>query len=384
MDTTPQRSSAAPDLFRARIAVSIAFFVMGCGPGIWAVHIPVVQQKLGLDPAILGLALFAFAVGAIVSMPVSGWVVGRLGSRAPTAMAMLIYVAVIPLPILAGTIPLLFAALFLFGVLLGGFDVLVNVQAAEVEAGRGKPTMSSFHAFYSIGSVAGAVVGAIVIANDLGDGRGAATAAVLLLGLAAMAAGNLYPSEKPVGNGPRFVMPGRAIIGLGVLAFLAYAIEGAVTDWSALFLTTVKEATPTTAASGFALFSLAMAGLRLFGDPIVMRVGSRRILVGGGLVAAIGLAIALLAPWPLVVAVGFGLVGIGTANIVPVLFSAAARTPGVAPGIGVAAIATVGYFGFLFAPPILGFIGNSFGLSASIATVLLMAAAMGLLGAIRR
>ena len=170
------------------------------------------------------------------------------------------------------------------------------------------------------------------------------------------------------------------MLALGAIAFLGYAIEGAVTDWSALFLTVVRDATPATAAVGYALFSLAMAAFRLFGDPVVARFGNRRVLVGGGLLIAAGLGLALAAPWPLVGAVGFGLVGVGAANVVPVLFSASARAPGVPPGIGVAAVATMGYTGYLFAPPILGFVAHQYGLSASIALVLAMGLGMSWLG----
>jgi fucose permease len=266
---------------------------------------------------------------------------------------------------------------------MGGLDVVANVQAAEVEAARAKPTMSSFHGFYSVGALAGALIGALVIANGWGDGTGAATACIVLLALAAMAAGNLLPSERPLAGAPRFALPNRAVLGLGMLAFLCFAIEGAVTDWSALFLTSVKAATPVTAAIGYSAYALAMAGFRLFGDGIVARLGPKTTVVGGGALTALGLAIALAAPWPAVGAVGFGLVGLGAANIVPVVFSAGARTPGVPSGIGVSAVATLGYSGFLIAPPVLGFVADAYGLAAAMAVVLVMSLAMGVLGAMQ-
>jgi MFS family permease len=383
MNVQPDRSSLdRGDLaFRARVAVSIAFLLLGAGPGLWAVHIPIVQERLGISPAILGLALLVMAGGAVLAMPIMGWAVGHVGSRIPTAAGMMLYMATIPLPILAGNVPFFFVALFFFGLLMGGLDVVGNVQAAEVEVLRGKPTMSSFHAFYSIGALGGALVGALLIANGWGDGTGAAGVCVILLALGAMAAGNLLPSERPIEGAPRFALPSRAVLGLGILAFLCFAIEGAVTDWSALFLTDAKGATPEAAAYGYAAYAFAMAGFRLFGDPIVVRLGPKPVTVGGSLLCVLGLGIALAAPWPLVSALGFGLVGLGAANIVPVLFSAAARTPGVASGVGVSAVATLGYSGFLVFPPILGFAADLFGLSAAIGIVLLMSAAMAWLGA---
>jgi hypothetical protein len=196
---------------------------------------------------------------------------------------------------------------------------------------------------------------------------------------------NLFPGVRPASPGsPRFSLPDRAVLALCILAFLCFAIEGAVTDWSALFLTSVKGATPAAAAGGFALFSLAMAACRLAGDAAVARIGGRTILVGGGLLMAAGLGIALASPWPLVGAFGFGILGVGAANVVPVLFSRAARTPGVEPSIGVAAVATLGYSGFLVTPPVLGLVADAYGLSVALGLVLLMGLAIACLGAIQR
>jgi MFS family permease len=364
---------------RARLAVSVVFFILGVGPGLWAVHIPLVQERLGISPAILGIALLVMAVGAVISMPLMGWAVGHVGSRLPTGVGALLYMVMAPLPILADSVPLFFVALFFFGLLMGGLDVVGNVQAADVETLRGKATMSSFHAFYSIGALAGALAGAFVIGRGWGDGSGAAAICAILFVVGAFAVRHLLPSDKPEG-GPKFALPPRAVLGLGLIAGLVFAIEGAVTDWSALFLTDVKTASPATAAFGYATYSFAMAGLRLVGDPIVQRLGTRRIIVGGGLLCVLGLAIALASPWPLIGAIGFGLVGLGAANIAPVCFSAGARVPGVAPGVGVAAVATMGYSGFLIFPPILGFAADLLGLAMSIGIVLAMSAAMAALG----
>ena len=191
METLPRRLSAAPALLRARVAVSLVFFLLGTGSGIWAVHIPLIQARLDIDPAVLGLALLALAIGAMLSMPLAGWIVGRLGSRVPTAVAIIVYLIVVPLPILAGSVPLFFAAAFAFGLLMGTVDVAANVQASEVEAARRRPTMSSFHAYFSIGGLIGALIAAWVIAIGWGDGRGAVAATLVFLVFGAVAAGNL-------------------------------------------------------------------------------------------------------------------------------------------------------------------------------------------------
>jgi MFS family permease len=174
------------------------------------------------------------------------------------------------------------------------------------------------------------------------------------------------------------------MIALGLLAFLAYAAEGAITDWGALFLTGVKQASPESAAIGFSVFAFAMSIFRLFGDPIVARLGARTTILGGGILIAAGLAIAVPAPAAWISVAGFALVGIGVANVVPVVFSMSARTPGVAAGVGVASVATFGYAGFLLFPPILGFVANHFGLPASLVLVLAMGLVIAALGAARR
>jgi MFS family permease len=371
-------------LVRSRVAVSTVFFLLGLGSGIWAVHIPLVQARLGIAPSILGFALFAMAIGAILAMPLTGWAIGRLGSRRPTAFLTIAFTLITPLPTMAPGVGSLFAAAWLFGFAMGGLDVAMNVQAAEVEAARRRPTMSSFHGFFSLGGLAGALVGAVLIAAGWGNGDGAAIAAGIFLGPAVLAAANLLPTAGPIGSGPRFGVPSRALLGLCAAAFLCFALEGTVVDWSALFLTSEKGASPTMAATGFALYSLAMAFCRLTGDLAVAYLGSRTILVGGGLLIATGMGIALASPWPLIGALGFGLLGIGAANIVPVLFSKAARTPGVEPNIGVAAVATLGYSGFLATPPVLGLVADDYGLSAALGLVLLMGLAVAALGATRR
>jgi fucose permease len=267
---------------------------------------------------------------------------------------------------------------------MGALDVAMNTQASELETARGKPTMSSFHGFFSIGGLAGALIGAGVIGIGWGNGEGALVAAAIFLAISVFAVQHLLRSLPPDHVGPRFALPSKAVIGIGLVAFLCFAIEGAVTDWSALYLSSVKGASPTMAATGFALYSLAMAFCRLVGDPVVARLGRRVILVGGGLLMALGMAIALVSPWPLVAAIGFALVGIGAANVVPVVFSAGGQTPGVPPSVGVAAVVTLGYSGFLIAPPVLGFVAHAYGLSAALTIVLAMALAITLGTARRR
>lgn len=376
MDTTPDRPAAfaATTLVRARVAVSLAFLIAGFGLGLWAVHIPAVAIKLGIGAGTVGLALFAAAAGAVGTMPLTGLLIVRVGSRLPTATLAIAYAILIPAPILAPEAWMLFVSLFLFGAGMGGLDVAMNTQAAEIEKLRGKPTMSSFHGFFSVGALVGAIVAGLIVHVGWEDGSGAAAATVPILAMAVWTALNLWPSDRPPAGGPGFALPPAAVFGLGVLTFLVFSGEGGVTDWSALYLSTVKHSTATEAASGVAAFSVAMVIFRLTGDRLVAWLGNVVTVVGGGLLMTAGIVVAIAAPWPLVSALGFGIVGIGAANIAPVAFSAAARVPGVPPSVGVAAVTTTGYGGFLIFPPILGFVGEAWNLSVSLAVV----GAMGL------
>jgi fucose permease len=225
--------------------------------------------------------------------------------------------------------------------------------------------MSSFHALFSVGGLAGAGLAAGLV--GFGDPASAWSAfgVLLLFALAALLVRQWYrPDTSHRAGGARFTLPSRPLIALGILAFLAFGLEGAVADWSALFLEDEKKATPALAAAGYAAFSGAMAVMRFLGDGIVARTGRQRALMLSGAVIAGGCALALVAPWPIVSAVGFGIMGIGAANVVPILLSTAATFP---PGSGrVSAVATIGYLGALIWPPAIGGIAHSVGLPVAL------------------
>lgn len=380
---TPAHSAAT--LGRARIAVSLVFLVMGAGTGLWGVHIPIVASRLDLPPAAIGLALLSAAIGSVVTMPLAGVALTRLSSRPATVAFTLAFALLTPFPILAPWPWFLFVALFLWGAAMGGMDVGMNTQATEVEAARGRPTMSSFHGFFSVGVLIGSALGGLIVGAGWGGGSGALIVAAALLAIGVWSAMNLWPGAKPEHAGARFALPPFAVLGIGAITLLAFAGEGAVSDWSALFLSAVKGTSHGVAASGLIVFSVAMIACRLTGDRVVAALGAGTIVFGGGLLMVAGIAIAIAAPWPIVCAIGFGVVGIGAANLAPVTFTAAARTPGISASVGVAAVTTMGYAGFLFSPPALGFIASAWGLSLALATVAVMGVAIAALtGTVRR
>ncbi len=358
-----------PRVAAARWAISTVFFSNGAGIGLWAAHIPLVQARLQLDERLLGWVLLAVAGAAMIAMPVAGAIASRFGTRGATAFVALAFAAAMPLPIMAPTTVALFAAALLFGAGNGALDVVMNAHASEVEAARGKPTMSSFHGFFSVGGLAGAALGGVLIASGLGDGRGAALAAAAIILALIPATARLLPGAGVVDVGGHFGWPHRAALALGVLALLCMAVEGAVADWSALLLVRNAGSSAASAASGYSAFSVAMALCRFAGDALILRFGPRRVMLAGGIMIAAGLLSAVVIRHPLGAAAGFALVGIGAANVVPVIFSAAARVPGLTAGAGVATVATIGYTGLLLGPPVIG----------GIASLTSLAVALGLL-----
>ncbi len=345
---------------KARFAVNLAFFNLGAGAGLWAVFIPVVSARLDIGEGTLGLVLLAIAAGSIAAMPATGWVIALRGSHAISAFAAIAMPLGAILLLLAPSLAFLFAAAILYGGVCGALDVAMNNEAARVEASRGRPTMSSFHALFSVGGLAGAAVAAPLV--DLGSTGGYAAAGILVaLAVTAAAIRRWYlpPAARPPA-GFRFTLPSGALLALGLLAFLSFGLEGAVADWSALYLVNDKQASPAMAAAGYAAFAGAMALMRFQGDRLVARFGRTDAIRLGGIGIAAGCGLALLAPWPLLSAVGFGLMGVGAANIVPVLLSAAARFP--ASSGGVAAVSTIGYFGSLIWPPAVGSLAQGVGL----------------------
>ncbi len=379
-ETMPEATAGL--VVRARAAVTGLFFIFGINVGLWATHIPIVQARLDIGPATLGLALLAAAAGTIMGQPTLGVLMARIGSRLPAMILPGLAAAGTVAIIVSPAIWLLFLLAFAIGVLWGGMNVAMNTQASEIEVMRGRPTMSTFHAAASLGMLSGATLGGLVIGQGWGDGRGAAAVAAVAIVVAMFTAPHLVHDE-PKERTPAFVMPNRSVIGIGGLAFLMFLLEGSMVDWSALYLALEKGASPAWAAAGFAFFTAAMAIVRALGNRIVAAFGPKNTVVFGGLLGAAGIFVAIAAPWPILAACGFFLVGVGAANIVPILMSTAAQTPGAPPSVSVGAVASMMTTGFLVGPPLIGFVSDAFGLSAGVAVMGVAGLAVALAAALR-
>jgi fucose permease len=338
----------------ARAAVGTMFFVNGAVIASWVPHIPAIKARHALGDGALGLALLCVAGGAVLALPLAGRLIEHFGSRAVTAAAAVGVCLAMPVPVLSSTVALLVVALFVLGACNGLLDVAMNAQAVIVESRYGRRILSSFHGLFSLGGLAGAVMAGVLTAAGL-----TAAAHTGLVGVAAMLAvvlarRALVRSASTAAVAPVLVRSGRAVLGLGCLAFAALLVEGAMADWSAVYLHDNLGTTPAMAAAGFAAFSLTMAAGRFGGDWLVNHFGPRDVVRACTAVAGAGMAVALLLRDPVAAVVGFGLVGFGIANAIPVLFSAAARVPGLSASTALAAVATTGYFGFLVGPPLIG------------------------------
>ena len=354
----------------SRLAISFFFFADGLLIGSWASRIPAVRHHAHLTNAELGLALFAMSLGAIAAMPLAGWLSERIGSRVVTITSTVGAAAAVAVASFAGSLVELAAALVFFGAGFGGVNVAANAQGLALERRYGRSILASFHAAFSVGGLVGAGLGALVAAADIGPrAHLVAIGIAIAAGSAALGMRLLPPAPRPPERGRIFVRPPRTLLVLGAVAFSTLLAEGAVADWSALYLSRSLEATAAVSALGYTGFSLMMATSRTLGDRLNERLGPVALARGGGLLAAAGLSGALVLGTAPAALAGFAAMGTGLGVVVPVVFRAAGTHPTVAPGVGLAAVSTIGWLGFLAGPPTIGFVAGAVGLGKALTIV---------------
>jgi len=352
----------------ARVALTFVFLADGVMVGSWASRIPAVKDGLGLTTSQLGVALFAMSLGALVSMPLAGWLDERVGSARIALVALLGGGSSLWLAGVAGSLGGLVGALALFGAGFGAVNVAGNAQGIALERAYGRSILSSFHAAFSAGGLIGAAAGGLAAARGVEPPAHFAAVAVTLA-LVAFGAGRLLPRADVGCETFALVRPPRALLLLGCAAFFTLLAEGAAADWSAVYLRGSLGSTAAFAALGYTAFSLAMVASRLAGDRLDETIGPAALAGGGGVVSAVGLAAALAIGTTPAALVGFAAMGAGLGVMVPVIFRTAGTTPGVTPGIGIAAVSTIGFLGFLAGPPAIGIAADVIGLRAALAVV---------------
>jgi MFS family permease len=352
-----------------RAAVVAVFLANGVGIGAWAACIPALKARLALSDGALGFVLFAFAVGAVLSMQLAARLTRRLGPANATRAATLLFGAALPLPALAPDFATLAVAAFALGAANGLLDVTMNGHAGGVERRWGAAIMSSFHAAWSAGGLVGAAIGGALLVFGAAWTLGAAAA--LVAAFAALVWTRLQDVEAlPPPTEAGVAPPIAAVLPLCVAALLCMGCEGAMADWTGVYLMETARAPQAMAPIGFAAFSATMVVGRLVGDNAVRAWGRARVVRWGATLAAAGLALAVVDPRLGPATLGFALVGAGLSNVVPTLFSAAAGLASV-PAAGVAMVATAGYAGLLSGPVVIGAIAQSASLRLGIAFLIL-------------
>ena len=363
-----------------RWAARAQFFASGFIFATWGVHVPTVKAHYGIDEAQLGLAMLAAGAGAMLGLTSAGRWIGRHGARRMAALCGCIYAL-----LLAGLIAMpgylfLLALLAVFGLVTSVFDVAINAEAAQLELLGGQPLMSGMHGMFSLGGMAGAASGSAALAAGLGPQAHLLWVAAAMVLMVAVSSWHMLPQPPAASDASAadhsFRLPRGVLAVLGVLAALGLIAEGAIYDWSVLYMQEELGSPQNQAALAYASFSAAMAAARFGGDAMRARFSPAALLLGSGVLAAAAMTLVLLTDLPWLALVGFAGVGVGFANVVPILFGASARVPGVEPATGIAAVSAVAYLGFMAGPAVIGLLARAASLTAALYVVVVFAVAL--------
>jgi fucose permease len=363
---------------RARHAVHSAFFVFGAVVAALGVHVPSIRAHYRLDDARLSLALLCTAVGAVVCLVFAGRLIAAFGLRRVAAVAALAMASSLALLLQFAALPALMAVMVAFGASVGLFDVAINTEGTQLETVLERKVMSVMHGMWSLGGMAGALVCSRMLEQQVD----AAWQLRAVAGVAVVVALGACPFMLPThgGAGPdasasrlRTMPPAarRALIALGILAVLGLLAEGAIYDWIVLYLQRELNAAASLAALSYASFSAAMAAGRFGGDWLRERVAPARLLAASAALAALAMAVVLAAGQAHVALAGIAFVGFGLANVIPLLFVAASRVPGVSAAAGIALVSSLGWFGVVIGPPLVGGVAQLTSLTGGLLIVVL-------------
>jgi MFS family permease len=363
------------ELRRARWAVSVVFAICGAAFATWLARVPAVQAQVGLTTGRLAVGLFGLATGSVVALLGAGALITRLGSRASVLIGAVVLCGGLPLVAFAPNLAMFVAALVVLGAGNSLLDVSMNAHAARVEEGYGRSIFAGFHAFWNIGGLAGSGIDALMETwhVPVSVHFSCAGAALLAVAIWATVTGFLSGADRGQGEAA-FALPSRALMPLGVIAFCGFVAEGAVNSWSAVYLTDVTGAVPAMASLGYFAFSVTMIAVRLVADRLVERIGTVVFIQAVTVIAVLGFALVLAVPAPLAGVLGFAVVGLGVAGIVPIAWSVASRKQPDSPGQAVAAVAACGYLGFLIEPVLVGSLASGIGLHWALASAVALTA----------
>jgi MFS family permease len=357
-------------LRRARVGVSVVFAVCGAAFATWAARVPAVQQNLGLGAGELAIGLFGLAASSVAAMMAAGPLITAIGSRKGAIAGALVLCAGLPLVAFTPNLAVLVPALVVLGAGNSLLDISMNAHAARVEQAYGRPIFAGFHAFWSIGGLAGSGLAGLMAALQIPISVHFPAAAAVLLVIALWATTWCFLGGPDQGQGQSaFSLPSKALIPLGAIAFAGFLAEGTVNDWGAVFLTSVSGASEAVASLGYVAFSIAMIAVRLTADRLTGRIGIVTSMRVAAVVTVAGFALVAATPVPTFGILGFVVIGLGVAAIVPLAWSSAARRQAENPGQAISAVATCGYLGFLIGPVLVGPLAETVGYRSALACV---------------
>lgn len=354
-----------------RVAVAAMFFMAGLSFSSWASRIATVQQTLDLSDAALGGVLFALPVGLMCSLPFSGWIITKIGSRSLLVSALIVYsCSLVTLGLAQSTFQLILC-LLLFGFSSNAVNISVNTQAVAAEELYGRPILASFHGLWSLAGFTGAGIGTFMISRGVSPLYHFTIILAVIVIITIITTGYLK-NDRVTNAGPVFVMPDNSLIKLGAIAFCSMICEGAMFDWSVIYFKKVVHAEVAWVGIGFTAFMFTMAGGRFVADWFAHRFGLKRTMQLSGMLTATGLLIAVIFPYLYTAIIGFLFVGAGVSSVVPMVYSAAGKSKTMSPGVALAAVSTIGFLGFLIGPPMIGFIAGLASLRASFTLIAMM------------
>ncbi|HVI48516.1 MAG TPA: MFS transporter [Chitinophaga sp.] len=364
----------------ARIAVSALFFLTGLCFASWASRIPDIQQALGLNDAGLGSVLLALPVGSIISLPIAGILVSKFGSRQVLIIAAVAYAALLPVLGLAHTAWELIAFLVMFGFCGNLANIAVNTQAVAVEAMYGRSIMASFHGLWSVAGFTGAAIGAAMSGWHVAPVYHFLVITAMSWTIVLFTMRRIVQQDANLqANQPLFAKPDLFLLTLGIIAMCSMICEGTMFDWSGVYFRRVVQVRDGLSGAGYAAFMSTMASGRFVADWLTTRLGVKKMLLISGLLTAAGLLVAVIFPYFYPAMFGFMLVGAGVSAVVPLVYSAAGKSKILSPGMALATVSTIGFLGFLFGPPLIGFVAQATSLAVSFTLIAVMGAAIAVM-----
>lgn len=356
-----------------RIAVSGLFFMAGLCFSSWASRIATIQQELGLSEAGLGAVLFALPVGLMLSLPVSGWAVTKIGSRRVLTASLSLYGIALVCLGLVNHVWLLALCLVAFGMASNATNIAVNTQAVATENLYPKPIMASFHGLWSLAGFAGAGVGTYMIGNNIRPFYHFLVIGGIVLAAVGICWNFLHNDKNPVSVGPAFVKPDKSLVTLGIIGFCSMVVEGAMFDWSTIYFKKVVLAEKGWIGAGYTAGMCAMAAGRFLADSFAHKYGLNTTLQLSGILSLCGLLTAVAFPVLFPAMIGFILIGLGISSVVPMIYSAAAKSRTMSAGAAIASVSTISFTGFLVGPPVIGFLAEATNLKISFLFLAVMA-----------